>query len=128
MFAMRRFALLLPLLAAACATGPTLDQRLATFVGQGEGELVSNLGVPVRTYETDGRKFLQFESQRTVALLGSPYGYGPGFGGGFYGRRGGYFGGGGFAPTTYASVNCDVTFALRNDRVESFTYRGEGCA
>ena len=123
-----RALLLLPLLVAACATGPSLDQRLATFVGQDEGALVSALGVPVRTYETDGRKFLQFESRRTVALPGDPYGYGFGSGfGGFRGRRYGYFGGG-FAPPAYASVGCDVTFALRGDRVEGFTYRGEGCA
>ncbi len=127
---MHRLALLLPTLAAACATGPTLDQRLATFVGQGEGDLVSALGVPVRTYETDGRKFLQFESRRTVTLPGDSYGYGSSFGGGLGLGRGRSFGGLGlgYAPSSYAFVGCDVTFALRDARVEGFTYRGEGCA
>ena len=129
---MRRLTLLLPLLLAACATGPTLDQRLSTFIGQNELQLVSALGVPARTYETDGVKFLQFESQRTVALPGDPLGYGPGLGGGFYGRRRGYYGGGlyggGFAPPSYAVVGCDVTFSLRDERVAGFSFRGEGCA
>ncbi|MFT8243747.1 hypothetical protein [Roseomonas sp. BN140053] len=128
-----RYALLaLPLLAAACAApGPTLDQRLATFVGRPEAELVAELGVPVRTYETGGRKFLEFQNQRTVAVAGDPLiggFYGTGFyGGGFYGPRGIGLGYGSFG-TSYVAVGCNVTFALRDARVESFTFRGQGCA
>lgn len=113
---MRRLILALPLLLAACAQGPTLAQRLSTFIGQGEGELVSNLGVPVRTYETEGRRFLQFEQQSTVLVPGDPWGYG------YYGFRRPWM-----TPSTYAVVRCDITFALRAGRVESFTARGEGC-
>lgn len=110
------------LAAVSCAPpGPTLDQRLSTFVGRPEADLVAELGVPVRTYEAeDGRKFLQFESRRLVALPGDPYPfYGP------YGhRRFGAFA----APPAYARVGCDITFGLRGGRVEGFRFRGEGCA
>ncbi len=122
---MRGPALLAPLIApmlllAACAQGPTLDQRLSTFVNQSEGDLVAALGVPVRTYETEGRRFLQFEQRRTQALAS------PGFHRPYYGPWGpswGYAPG----PPAYAVVGCDITFALRQGRVESFTHRGEGC-
>lgn len=117
---MRRALLLLPLLVAACAQGPTLQQRLSTYVGRSEGELVAELGVPVRTYEAEGRRFLQYEQRRTVAVsqpgFDRPY-YGP------FGPRFGYWP----APPSYAVIGCDLTFALRQSRVESFTFRGEGC-
>jgi hypothetical protein len=113
---------LLPVLAlSACAVGPTIDDRLASYVGRTELELVTALGVPTRDYETGGQKFLQYEEQRTIALPG-------GFAGapiGPYGR--GYYGGFGLGYTTYAPVQCDVTFALRDGRVASYTYRGQGC-
>jgi len=123
---MRPSLALLPLLGlAACAVGPTLDERLATYVGRSELELVSALGVPTRSYETGGQKFLQYEESRTVPFtggFGGPVGYG-GYGRGFYG--GGLYGG--FATTTYAPVQCDVTFALQGDRVLRASYRGQGC-
>jgi len=115
--------LLSTLVLSACAVGPSLSDRLSTYVGRSELDLVSALGVPTRSYETGGQKFLAYEEQRTVALpggfAGGPF-YGP-FGRGFYG--GGYAG----YSTAYAPVQCDVTFALREGRVASFTYRGQGC-
>ncbi|WP_052402414.1 hypothetical protein [Muricoccus aerilatus] len=126
---MQRAILVLPLCLltlSSCATGPNLNDRLAAYVGKSELELVSTIGVPASNYETGGQKFLKYEEQRTVA---PPSGYaGPfygGFGRGFYGRYGGF--GGGFS-TTYAPVQCDVTFALREGWVSGYTYRGQGCA
>lgn len=117
---MRRAALLIALLPVACAQGPTLDQRLSTFVNRTEGDVVAELGVPTRTHEADGRRFLQYERRRTVAFtepgLYRPW-YGP------WGPRMGYVP----APPSYAVLGCDITFALRHGRVESFTFRGEGC-
>lgn len=125
--ASRRAGLGLLLLLAGCATGPGFAERLSAYVGRSELDLVSELGVPTRSYETGGRKFLAYEEQRTVAVpggfSGGPF-YGPfagSFGRGFYG--GGYAGFG----TAYAPVQCDVTFALQAGRVASFSYRGQGC-
>ena len=81
---------------------------------------MSTLGVPTRSYETGGQKFLQYEENRTVALPG-------GFAGGPWGPYGrGFYGG--FSTTTYAPVQCDVTFALQGGRVSAYTFRGQGCA
>lgn len=111
-----RSVLLLPLLAlGACATGPSFSERMATLVGHSESDLVQALGVPVRTHEADGQRFLQFEERRTV-LYPSPDPfpfYGP------YGRwRGGY------AGSAYGLAFCDVTWSLRNGRAQGFTARG----
>ncbi len=113
---MRRVLLVLPLLLAACATGPSLQERLAPFVGRSEGDLVAALGVPTRTYQADGRKFLQYEQRWTQVVPGSFYGTGP------YWRVSPVW-----APPVYVPRACDVTFALRQERVESFTWRGDGC-
>ena len=115
-----RFAPLTALVLAACAQGPTLEQRLSTYVNRTEGELVAELGVPVRTYDVEGRRFLQYEQRRTVAYSEPGY-YRPWFSP--WGPQMGYWP----APTTYAVVGCDITFALRQGRVESFSFRGQGC-
>ncbi|MCI0752274.1 hypothetical protein [Teichococcus vastitatis] len=113
---MRRLILALPVvLLAACAVGPTLDQQLSTFVGQSEGDVVARMGVPVRTYEIEGRRFLQFEQYSTVMVPGDPLYYG-----GWYRRHWA-------TPSTYAQVRCDITFTLRAGRVESYAARGDGC-
>ena len=116
---MRRWVPLCSLaLVAGCATGPPLEQRLLPFVGRSEGDLVATLGVPERTYEVEGRKFLTFEDRRSFIVAGDPFLY-RGYG---YGRFRPYF-----APPGYIVRTCEITFALRGGRVESFTFRGDGC-
>ena len=117
---MKRRVLLCSLAAAAaaagCATGPTLDQRLLPFVGRSEGDLVAELGVPERTYEVEGRKFLTFEDRRSYIVAGDPFLYRG------YTRFGPYF-----SPPGYIVRTCEITFAVRGGRVESFSFRGDGC-
>lgn len=107
----------LALAAAGCAAGPTLEQRLLPFIGRSEGDLVAALGVPERTYEVEGRKFLTFEEQRSYVVAGAPYPY--------YGHFGRF--GPSFSPPGYIVRSCEITFAVRQGRVESYTYRGDGC-
>ncbi len=114
---MRRLLFLLPLALAACATEPPLETRLQPLVGRTEAELVQTLGVPSATYEADGNRFLQYEERTSTLYPGDPF-----WGGGRYGRFGPYF-----APPGYIVRTCEITFAVRQGRVESFTYRGDGC-
>ena len=109
----------LGLLAGCAPPGPTLEQRLSVFVNRPEGELVAQLGVPLRTYEADGRRFLQFEQQATAMAPMDPYPYSPY---GYWGMRRPYM-----QPPSYVVLRCDMTFVLRQGLVESFSYRGEGC-
>ena len=115
-----RWVLLCSLATAGCATGPTLDQRLLPFVGRGEAELVAALGVPERTYEVEGRKFLTFEERRSYLVAGG-YPLYPGYGFGRFGY------GPVFTPPSYIVRTCEITFTLREGRVETFTFRGDGC-
>jgi hypothetical protein len=108
-------AMLLPL--AGCATGPGLEARLFPFIGRSEGDLVAAFGVPVRTYQADERKFLQYEELHTAIQPAAPYWYPP------YGRFGPIFP----PPPSYIQRVCEITFTLRHARVESFTFRGDGC-
>lgn len=113
---MRRALLALPLLLAGCATGPSLEQRLTPLIGRSEGDLVAALGVPTRTYEADGRKFLQYEQRWAQVVPGDFYGYGP------YWRFPPLW-----VPPAYVLRGCDITFTLQQGRVESFAWRGDGC-
>jgi hypothetical protein len=117
-----RLAALLVLLLAGCADpGPTLQQRLSTFVGRTELELVTQLGVPSRTYEVEGRRFLQYDQRRTVPVAPA-FGYGAPIGP--WGPRWGYWP----PPPSFAVVECDVTFELVEGRVTGFSFRGQGCS
>ena len=133
----RPLARLAPVLCAAAlalgaCTTPTaegFDARMSSLIGRPEAELVAALGVPVRTHETGGQRFLQYESRRLLTYPGfAPYPYGPySFGSyPFGGYRYGYGGFGGIPPSV-ESRECDLTFALRNGRVEGFTRRGNDC-
>lgn len=119
---------------ASCArlTPEAYNARMAGFVGRSEAELVTALGVPARTHEVEGRRFLQYEERSIVTYPGDGF-YGPGYGafgyGGFGRRRfGPAFGhyGGGFGPVIETRA-CDVTFELRGGRVAGFVARGNDC-
>jgi len=115
-----RRLLLLGLLLAGCATGPTLAERLQGFVGQSELQLVTALGVPNRTYDVEGRRFLQYE-QRRVIYYQDPGFYRPY--GGPWSQRWGWWP----PPAIPATIQCDITFDLQDSRVRGFSFRGEGC-
>lgn len=123
-----------PLLAAlaaltlsACATREGFVARQSALVGQSEAELVATLGVPARTYDVEGRRFLQYEDRRLVSYGGAyPYG-GLGYG---FGRRGfgtglGFGLGGGYPLIETRS--CDTTFEVHGGRVVGFGARGNAC-
>lgn len=117
---------ILPLLLAAALAGcaPAFNRPafLATLVGQPETELVRRLGVPSRTYETDGRKFLAYSERRSEVIGGGP------FFGGF-----GYFGSGlglGYDaafPSEIIERTCETTFEVGNGRVLAWSLRGNAC-
>lgn len=112
---MRWIAMLL--LLAGCATGPGIEARLAPFIGQTEAALVAGLGVPTRTHEVDGLRFLQYEEHRQVLLPAET----------FWDRPHGRFGPMPLAGPVLLTRSCDVTFTLRTGRVEGYAIRGNDC-
>lgn len=115
-----RTLVLLACLLASCA--PPFDRAafLAGFVGVPEAELVRRLGVPSRTYDADGRKFLAYAERRSTVYAGGPV-----FGGfGYFGPGYGYYGA---FPSRVVERECETTFELAAGRVASWSLRGNAC-
>ena len=127
-----------PLLALAACQTPTPAQRrlLNSLIGRPPVEVVRTFGVPTRTYSTDGHNFLAYIEDESSYFPGSGFGYG-GFGYGGYGGFGGFggfggydgFGFGGFGgfPASYYSASCQTLFEVVDDKVASWSLRGNGC-
>ena len=112
---MRRPVLFLSLaLMASCAVGPSRQQLLAPLIGVSEADLVSRMGVPNRTYETGGIKFLAYDQQRVDVFPAYPW-WGPWWGGNY----------GGWPQVIVRG--CETTFEIEGGRVRSFTLRGNDC-
>ena len=133
--------LIAPLLSLAACETPTPAQRrqLDSLIGRTPFDVVRNFGVPTRTYSTNGHTFLAYvdnQSGYIPGTIGPGFGYGGfGYGGGFggygsgfgLGFDGGYGGFGGGFPPSYYSSTCQTTFEVTNDKVASWTMRGNGC-
>jgi hypothetical protein len=124
---MRKFLFLfLPVLATACATGPSLESRTASYIGDSKAQLVQTLGVPDKQITAGGADYLAYDRHHLE--------FTPGFDafGGFGNWYGGpYFGGPIFdagIPPQLIEQDCETTFLLRNDKVASFTLRGNDCS
>jgi hypothetical protein len=118
---MRRLVVLVAAgLIAGCVNQIAVRQaELTKWIGRPEVDLVQAMGVPTRTYETGGLKFLAYEERRVEIVPGSPYFVGPDP---FW--YGGY--GGGFPPTAVTLV-CATTFTIGDGVVRTFTLRGNAC-
>lgn len=129
---MHRLKPVIPVLLTALAVSGCanygLQQRqaeLAPLIGHTEQDLVQRMGVPTRTYETGGTKYLAYNESRTEFEPG----FGPYYAGGFYGRGlyggfGGYYGG---FPPEVIQRNCETTFEVAGGAVRSFALRGNSC-
>jgi hypothetical protein len=112
--------LFLAVLATGCTNGLAKRQAfLSQFVGHPDSELVQRLGVPNRTYETDGVKYLAYDERKLDIVPGPPsYGPGPWWA---YGSYGGTF------PPQVITLTCETTFAVSGGVVKSYTLRGNAC-
>lgn len=116
---MRHALLVVALLLGGCVNH--LAQReafLQQFVGKPETDLVQQLGVPTRSYETGGVRYLAYTESR-VDLIPATAGYG--FGPPYLGWYGGGF------PPQAVNLVCETTFAVSAGTVRSFTLRGNAC-
>jgi hypothetical protein len=117
---MRRLALLLlaASLIGGCVNQLALRQaQLSQLVGHPESDLIQQMGVPDRTYETGGVKYLAYSDSRVDFIPATPFPYGPPYWGWY---------GGGFPPQV-VNLICETTFAIQGGLVRSFTLRGNAC-
>lgn len=121
-----RFAPLLALLLlAGCASQALAERRayLTSFVGGSEAALVRQMGVPTRTFEAGGEKFLAYDTRSVDVVPGfypSPW-FGPGFGP-WWGYPYAW------SPPAVIARTCETTFEIKAGKVASFSMRGDGCA
>lgn len=114
---MRLAVLLLAGLVVACADQLAARRAyLSGFVGQPELAVVQQMGVPSRSYEASGVKYLAYDENRIDVIPSFPT-YGP-----FY--MGWY--GGGFPPQV-VEWRCETTFEVAEGTVRAFTLRGNAC-
>lgn len=111
------FAILCVGLLAACAPAFDRPAFLATLVGQPDAEVVRRLGVPSRTFETNGHQFLAYAEHRFEVLSA-------GFGIGGFGYFGPSFG---YSPSEVIDRGCETTFEVANGRVVTWSLRGNAC-
>lgn len=122
---MRR--LLPALLLAACTAPPPPGPPPVAWIGHSEAELVAALGVPTRFYDAPGgRRFLAYDTQRSVPVVMPSFGLGFGGGSGGWGSWSGVgtglglsFGGG--------AAPCTTTFEVQDGRVVTAGSVGPGC-
>ena len=101
--------------AALAGCGDPLAARMAAmnqFVGKSEQTLVTQMGVPTRSYTTDSSKFLAYDERRVDITPGVP-GIGPWYVGGI--------------PPQAVEHWCETTFRVSDGVVRSFTLRGNAC-
>ena len=121
--------ILLALGVAGCAALVDRSPYLNSLVGQPEAEIVRRMGVPSRTYDTGGHRFIAYQERQTSLYSSGPsFGFG-GFGGGYgYGYGGGYGGlGYGFSSSQVVERICETTFEVANGRVVTWSLRGNAC-
>lgn len=115
-----RIVLLLPLLLAGCVTEAQKAAALNATIGESETDLVRQLGVPTRSFETAGHRFLAYDTRHYSVVPD----YGP------WGYWGGWPGFGWSAPPLPPGVveyGCETTFEIDSGRVASWTRRGNSC-
>ncbi len=113
----RSVGLLLAGLLVACGNQLAARQAyLNQFIGQPESVLVQQMGVPNRSIETGGARYLAYEEHRVDVLPGVS-GFGP--------WPYGWFGPG--IPPQVIDLRCETTFEVVDATVRSFTLRGNAC-
>lgn len=108
------FCLVLVAACAGCARqGPSaLEVKLASMVGESEADVVREFGVPNRTFETGGDRFIAYiERRQDVVPSGGPWGP-PWWG---------------WSNSQVITRSCEITFEIAAGRVKSYGLRGDAC-
>jgi len=107
----RAILMVLPLAACAVPTTAAFDARMQALVGKQEVDVITALGVPTRSTEAGGLRFIEYERRRVV---GTP-------------SPGAWRWSSPLAGEFIETRDCRVTFTLRDGRVERFDRRGNDC-
>ncbi len=113
----RALVLLLCASVLGCAEDTSRQQALQGLIGHPESDAIRLLGVPSRTFETNGRTFLAWDGQRLDYAA-----VGPGFG------PWGPWGWGYYAPATVPVMRgCQTTLEVGGGKVLGWALHGADC-
>jgi hypothetical protein len=119
---MRRIAaaLLTALLLAGCVDGLAERQAfLSGLIGRTETEVVRIMGVPTRSFEVGGQRFLAYDERRLEVLPSAPV-MAP------WGWRGPWPYGSPF-PSEVVTLSCETVLEISAGRVSAFQLHGNAC-
>jgi len=117
---MRKAILLAGVLAVSACVYPSPDlvAHLEALKGKPEATLIQQMGVPTRSYDSTGHRFLAYDRTRYDTIPGGPgFGY---WGGWRYGGWGGF-------PPEIVKRDCEITFDLSGGIVQTWQLRGNDC-
>lgn len=94
------------LVLAGCATTEGFKKIVQSWVGSSESQLIANWGVPIRTHESSGTRYLEYDYQHQ----------------GYYTTCNS-----GYCATNTIHKRCITTFAVRNGVIVNWSFRGNDC-
>jgi hypothetical protein len=119
---MKRGLIVAALALAGCQTTEGFDKFASGFVGQSEAAIIGRFGVPDKTYEAGGTKYLAFTRSQTSY---SP-GVAPSYQSNVIGNTVYTTSVGGMAPSVY-TANCTLNFQITKGVVSGYSFNGNGC-
>ena len=104
---------------SGCTTKQEHEDKLSSWYGSSESDLVSSWGVPTSFYELDGKRYLTYSNNSQAMVGGTPatttYDY--------FGNA--YTGGG--TPPILVTSNCSITMIVDNGVINEWRYEGNSC-
>lgn len=110
-------------LVAGCVAVPDRRAQLDQLVGQSEVVVARVMGVPDKTFEAEGHRFIAYVERAPVQSFA---GYDLFDGYGRYGTLGYRRLGFEAAPEAYVR-QCETTFEINDGKVSAYTLRGNAC-
>jgi len=95
---------------------------VGSYVGYPEETLIANWGTPDSTYSTGGKKFLTYNSQRSVYIPG----YSPTYTTTYIGNSA-YTNSYGGSSGYYVDASCKTTFVVQSSTVVDVSFTGNDC-
>ena len=106
-------------LLTGCVSKQAHEDKLSSWLGAKEGDLVAEWGPPTSFYELDDKRFLTYSSS-SQAMVG---GTAPTTNYDFYGNA--YTSGG--TPPILVTSTCSITMVVQNRVITEWSYEGNGC-
>lgn len=107
---------------AGCASTEGYEKLLNSWIGAQEIDLVRKWGPPIQTYETAGRKFVVYSSNRNVYIPETESRYQTRVVG-----NTAYTKAIGGSPAMNITKTCTTTFELEGSTVVSWSHKGNDC-